>query len=171
MPTISDGITKAEKKSKNRDHKRKLEDPEPELVVESKKDKKKKKEKVEPPQEIVNGNEILNGSDELSEKKKKKKKKQKKEEEEEGIKNNGGEVEEVRETEDNVVVSGKDINDSKYKALSSFSESKLSEELLECCKNFSKPSPIQSNSWPFLLHGRDFIGIAKTGSGKFDHML
>ncbi|CAH1442995.1 unnamed protein product [Lactuca virosa] len=164
MPTISDGITKAEKKIKNRDHKRKLEDPEPELVVESKKDKKKKKEKVETPQEIVNGNEILNGSDELSEKKKKKK--QKKEEEEEGIKNNGGEVEEVRETEDNVVVSGKDINDSKYKALSSFSESKLSEELLECCKNFNNPSPIQSNSWPFLLHGRDFIGIAKTGSGK-----
>lgn len=167
MPTISDGITKSEKKSKNSDHKRKLEDPEPELVVESKKDKKKKKkekaEKVESPHKFVNGNETLNGSDELSEKKKKKKK-QKKEEEE--IKNNGGDVEEVRECEDNVVVSGKDINDSKYKALNSFSESKLPEELLECCKNFNKPSPIQSNSWPFLLHGRDFIGIAKTGSGK-----
>ncbi|XP_024994350.1 DEAD-box ATP-dependent RNA helicase 5 [Cynara cardunculus var. scolymus] len=169
MPTISDSITKAEKKSKNREHKRKMEEPEPEaeVVVESKKDKKKKKkekgEKVENANGSVNGSEAINGSEELSEKKKKKKK-QKTEEEE--VKNNGVEVDEVRKTEDNVVVSGKDISDSKYKALNSFSESKLPEELLECCKNFSKPSPIQSNSWPFLLHGRDFIGIAKTGSGK-----
>ena len=167
MPTISDSITKAEKKSKNGEHKRKIEEPEPEaeVLVESKKDKKKKKkEKVENVNDSENGIEALNESEELSDKKKKKKKKQKTEEE---VKSNGVGLDEVRKSEDNVVVSGKDISDSKYKALNSFSESKLPEELLECCKNFNKPSPIQSNSWPFLLHGRDFIGIAKTGSGKF----
>ncbi|ONK71542.1 uncharacterized protein A4U43_C04F9710 [Asparagus officinalis] len=95
-----------------------------------------------------------------SEKKKKKKKKEKdlSGAEEEGI--NG--VEGVK----GVVVTGKDTKDSKYKALDSFSDSGLSAEVLACCKNFSKPSPIQANSWPFLLNGRDLIGIAATGSGK-----
>ncbi|KAK2995036.1 hypothetical protein RJ640_024479 [Escallonia rubra] len=65
-----------------------------------------------------------------------------------------------------VVVSGKDVNDSKYGALKSFEEARLPDEVVECCKNFDKPSPIQSHSWPFLLDGRDFIGIAATGSGK-----
>jgi ATP-dependent RNA helicase DBP3 len=31
---------------------------------------------------------------------------------------------------------------------------------------FKAPTPIQSASWPFLLAGRDVIGIAETGSGK-----
>jgi ATP-dependent RNA helicase DBP3 len=31
---------------------------------------------------------------------------------------------------------------------------------------FAAPTPIQSASWPFLLAGRDVIGIAETGSGK-----
>ena len=31
---------------------------------------------------------------------------------------------------------------------------------------FSAPTPIQSASWPFLLSGRDVIGVAETGSGK-----
>ncbi|PWA97420.1 DEAD-box ATP-dependent RNA helicase 5 [Artemisia annua] len=167
MPTINDSLTKSEKKSKKKDHKRKHQDPEPEsepALESTKKDKKKKKK-----DELANGSEL-----ELSEKKKKKKKKQKTEQEQEPKKDEDvvgavavvGGVDEVRQSEDNVVVSGKDINDPKYKALSTFAESNLSDELLECCKNFAKPSPIQSNSWPFLLHGRDFIGIAKTGSGK-----
>ncbi|KAK9267055.1 hypothetical protein L1049_003603 [Liquidambar formosana] len=63
-----------------------------------------------------------------------------------------------------VVVSGKNAEESKYVALESFAESRLPEKVLECCKNFSKPSPIQSRAWPFLLDGRDFIGIAATGS-------
>ena len=32
--------------------------------------------------------------------------------------------------------------------------------------SFSTPTPIQSAAWPFLLHGRDVIGVAETGSGK-----
>lgn len=31
---------------------------------------------------------------------------------------------------------------------------------------FSEPSSIQSAAWPFLLSGRDVVGIAETGSGK-----
>ncbi len=31
---------------------------------------------------------------------------------------------------------------------------------------FKAPTPIQSGAWPFLLSGRDVIGVAETGSGK-----
>ena len=31
---------------------------------------------------------------------------------------------------------------------------------------FKNPTPIQSAAWPFLLAGRDVIGVAETGSGK-----
>ncbi len=33
-------------------------------------------------------------------------------------------------------------------------------------KNYTIPSPIQAQSIPYLLQGRDFIGIAQTGTGK-----
>lgn len=32
--------------------------------------------------------------------------------------------------------------------------------------NFKTPTPIQSAAWPFLLSGRDVVGVAETGSGK-----
>lgn len=31
---------------------------------------------------------------------------------------------------------------------------------------FSKPTPVQAQSWPLLLQGNDLIGLAETGSGK-----
>jgi ATP-dependent RNA helicase DBP3 len=33
-------------------------------------------------------------------------------------------------------------------------------------KGFKEPSPIQAQSWPIALSGRDMVGIAQTGSGK-----
>ena len=33
-------------------------------------------------------------------------------------------------------------------------------------QGFAKPSPIQSQAWPYLLSGKDLIGIAQTGTGK-----
>lgn len=161
--------------------KRKLEDPEvEEVVVESKKEKKKKKkQKQKQEEEGSNGNtetldgsngntEIFDGSAELSEKKKSKK--EKKSKVKEGNLDDGSDVSvvngEVKESSTNVVVTGKGANESKYKALEKFVDAGLPSEVLECCKNFEKPSPIQSHSWPFLLDGRDFIGIARTGSGK-----
>lgn len=32
--------------------------------------------------------------------------------------------------------------------------------------NFKSPTPIQAAAWPFLLSGRDVVGVAETGSGK-----
>ena len=34
------------------------------------------------------------------------------------------------------------------------------------CQGFKVPSPIQSQAWPYLLSGKDLIGIAQTGTGK-----
>ncbi|KAK3089089.1 hypothetical protein FSP39_000647 [Pinctada imbricata] len=41
-------------------------------------------------------------------------------------------------------------------------------EILDTIYNqkFTKPSPIQAQSWPVLLQGLDLIGIAQTGTGK-----
>ncbi len=33
-------------------------------------------------------------------------------------------------------------------------------------QGFEKPSPIQAQGWPYLLSGKDLIGIAQTGTGK-----
>ncbi|CAE5958991.1 unnamed protein product [Arabidopsis arenosa] len=150
------------------------------LAVESpmtnKKKKKSKKNKHteeihEVPQEVTNGVE-----EELSNKEKKKKRKREEKEIEKNKKKdvpekileaedlsvtNGGESEQQK-----VVVTGKDVEEAKYAALKTFAESNLPENVLDCCKTFEKPSPIQSHTWPFLLDGRDLIGIAKTGSGK-----
>lgn len=32
--------------------------------------------------------------------------------------------------------------------------------------NFKSPTPIQAAAWPFILSGRDVVGVAETGSGK-----
>lgn len=69
-------------------------------------------------------------------------------------------------TDGSVVVTGKGVKDGKFAPLKSFVEAGLPDEVLECCRTFKSPSPIQSHAWPFLLHARDFIGIAATGSGN-----
>ena len=33
-------------------------------------------------------------------------------------------------------------------------------------QGFTQPTPIQAQTWPIVLSGRDMVGIAKTGSGK-----
>lgn len=45
----------------------------------------------------------------------------------------------------------------------------LNPKLLHHCtdtKKFTKPSPIQAQSWPLIVKGHDVVGIAETGSGK-----
>lgn len=74
-------------------------------------------------------------------------------------------------TDGSVVVTGKDVKEAKFVPLKSFVEAGLPDEVLECCRTFKSPSPIQSHAWPFLLHGRDFIGIAATGSGNLWNWL
>jgi ATP-dependent RNA helicase RhlE len=49
-----------------------------------------------------------------------------------------------------------------------FSHLGLAEPLLRALseKSYTEPSPIQAQSIPYLLQGRDLIGVAQTGTGK-----
>lgn len=82
-----------------------------------------------------------------------------------GLEKNGDEIQKDEMDIKKVVVSGKDSENLKYVALDTFVQAKLPDNVIECCKSFTKPSPIQAHAWPFLFDGRDFIGIAETGSG------
>ncbi|KAI0464946.1 ribosomal RNA processing protein [Komagataella kurtzmanii] len=50
----------------------------------------------------------------------------------------------------------------------SFNDFGLVPEILEACEKlkYTKPTPIQAESIPYALKGRDIIGLAQTGSGK-----
>ena len=76
-----------------------------------------------------------------------------------------------------ITVHGKDSEYPNYKPARTFGllidflliheeESGLPEHILQLCKKFEKPTPIQAQAWPIVLAGRDTIGIAETGSGK-----
>ncbi|KAF0921560.1 hypothetical protein E2562_009761 [Oryza meyeriana var. granulata] len=81
--------------------------------------------------------------------------------------NGGGKAVEAENGAGKVVaVTGKGSGDAKYAPLASFAATALPPKVLDCCKGFARPSPIQAHAWPYLLDGRDFIGIAATGSGK-----
>src|SRR5471030_3171550 len=49
-----------------------------------------------------------------------------------------------------------------------FTQLALTEPLLRALsqKNYNEPSPIQAQAIPYLLQGRDLIGVAQTGTGK-----
>ena len=53
-------------------------------------------------------------------------------------------------------------------APSAFAGLALAEPILRALaqKNYTEPSPIQAQSIPYLLQGRDLIGVAQTGTGK-----
>ncbi|PPR97001.1 hypothetical protein GOBAR_AA23661 [Gossypium barbadense] len=96
------------------------------------------------------------GEESKKEKKKKKHKKQKNEEENgESIETANGKEDSVQfDDKEKVVVSGKNAEEAKYAPLKSFSNSKLPKNVLDCCKGFASPSPIQAHAWPFLLDGK-----------------
>jgi ATP-dependent RNA helicase DBP3 len=52
------------------------------------------------------------------------------------------------------------------KPLQTFAQGDFFPHMLEYCKSFTAPTPIQRQCWPILLSGHDAIGISATGSGK-----
>lgn len=64
----------------------------------------------------------------------------------------------------NITLKGK--GRKQFKPLLTFKELGFSANLMTACKDFAKPTPIQSLCWPIAASGRDIIGIAETGSGK-----
>lgn len=54
------------------------------------------------------------------------------------------------------------------KPIVSFDEGNFPDYITNVIKaaNFTKPTAIQSQSWPIAMSGHDLIGIAQTGSGK-----
>lgn len=63
-------------------------------------------------------------------------------------------------------VSVEDKLNYNYRPLLSFNHLSLEPEIQSEISKFPKPTPIQAVSWPYLLAGRDVIGVAETGSGK-----
>ncbi|GAA5889401.1 hypothetical protein JCM6882_000732 [Rhodosporidiobolus microsporus] len=55
---------------------------------------------------------------------------------------------------------------SDYPPVLSFAQLPLADGVRKGLSGFTKPTPIQSASFPLMLGGRDVIGIAETGSGK-----
>ena len=54
------------------------------------------------------------------------------------------------------------------KPVSTFEESGYPRHVVDALygQGFKEPTPIQAQGWPMALSGRDFVGIAQTGSGK-----
>ena len=54
------------------------------------------------------------------------------------------------------------------KPVFTFEESGFSSSIYDTLmrQGFTEPTPIQAQGWPMALGGRDFVGIAQTGSGK-----
>nr|CAB3456363.1 unnamed protein product [Digitaria exilis] len=132
---------------------------EAELPRSNKKDKKSKKDKK---RKLAAEAEAAAAAAAIEEQVAKSSKKKKRAEDETA--DGGGEA--ANGAEKAVAVTGKGSEDLKYAPLRSFSAAELPSQVLDCCKEFARPSPIQAHAWPFLLDGRDFIGIAATGSGK-----
>ncbi|BGP18496.1 hypothetical protein JCM10213_001188 [Rhodosporidiobolus nylandii] len=55
---------------------------------------------------------------------------------------------------------------SDYPPVLSFAQLPLHDGVRKGLAGFTKPTPIQSASFPLMLGGRDVVGIAETGSGK-----
>lgn len=75
-----------------------------------------------------------------------------------------GVVAEVYRRRHEITVSGENVPPP----FTSFGDTGFPPEILREVHNagFSAPTPIQAQSWPIALQGRDIVAIAKTGSGK-----
>jgi ATP-dependent RNA helicase DDX46/PRP5 len=74
------------------------------------------------------------------------------------------EVELYREELEGVKINGKNCP----KPIKTWAQCGVTLKVMECLRKnvFEKPTPIQAQSLPIIMSGRDLIAIAKTGSGK-----
>ena len=74
-----------------------------------------------------------------------------------------GDVEMYREMK-SLFVQGQDIP----KPVTTFEEANFPDYVYNILmkQGFVEPTPIQAQGWPMALCGRDFVGVAQTGSGK-----
>lgn len=74
------------------------------------------------------------------------------------------ETDEMRKDKGITIKSGQNVN----KPLSKFEYAGFPKPIMDNIMRagFASPSPIQAQTWPIALAGRDMIGIAQTGSGK-----
>ena len=74
-----------------------------------------------------------------------------------------GEVTSYRESRQ-IFVKGRSVP----KPVLTFEEACFSSSIFDALmrQGFVEPTPIQAQGWPMALSGRDFVGIAQTGSGK-----
>lgn len=72
-------------------------------------------------------------------------------------------IEKFRKEKD-ITVEGKDI----HRPVFNFNEITFDSATADVIKRkgFTHPTPIQAQSWPIILSGRDCLGVADTGSGK-----
>ena len=73
--------------------------------------------------------------------------------------------------EEHEIQKGSDVrceNADAHTATKSFKDLGIIDQLCEACASlgYRAPTPIQSESIPLALQGRDLIGLAETGSGK-----
>lgn len=60
-----------------------------------------------------------------------------------------------------------DPSKDKYRPITSFKYLPVTDDAQRApFASYSTPTPIQAAAWPYLLSGRDVIGVAETGSGK-----
>ncbi|PVH98700.1 putative ATP-dependent RNA helicase [Periconia macrospinosa] len=80
----------------------------------------------------------------------------------------GDDVEELEKDDSDQEEGSENGNDAAKSAKKTFADLGVREELCEACANlkFTHPTPIQEQSIPLALEGRDIIGLAETGSGK-----
>ena len=78
------------------------------------------------------------------------------------------EVEEYRASLEGIKCKGKNVP----RPIKNWVQCGVSAKILHLLKkfNYDKPTPIQAQAMPVIMSGRDAIGIAKTGSGKFVNM-
>jgi ATP-dependent RNA helicase DBP3 len=87
-------------------------------------------------------------------------------------KNNKIVLKHAKDGEEGKAESKKINEDTTYHPYATFDECKatIEDSLIRQCTDangFTKPSPIQAQAWPILMHKkRDIVGIAETGSGK-----